>query len=70
MDARIHKINVKVSANERDELNRIIDLEGKSLSDVIRKAIRNTFDVEGFEGSYQATSQFQHRKKSIFDFKG
>ena len=70
LDARIYKVNLKVSANERNELNRIIALEGKSLSDVLRKAIRNTYDIEGFEESYQATSQFKYKRKSIFDFKG
>ena len=47
MDSRIYKINLKVNRFERSELNRIMILEGMSLSDLISKAIRNTFKVEG-----------------------
>ena len=67
MDSRIYKINLKVNRFERSELNRIMILEGISLSDLIRKAIRNTFKVEGFELSYESASKFEHKRKSIFD---
>lgn len=67
MDSRIYKINLKVNNLERSELNRIMLLEGISLSDLIRKAIRNTFKVEGFKASYEYTSKFEHKRKSIFD---
>ena len=67
MDSRIYKINLKVNRFERSAINRIMILEGISLSDLIRKAIRNTFKVEGFEPSYESTSKFEHKRKSIFD---
>lgn len=68
MDKRVNKLNVKVSANEKKELNSLVVKEKMSLSDVIRKAIRNTYDVSGFKPSFEnSIFSFSTRGKSIFD---
>ena len=68
MDKRLYKLNVKVSVNEKEELNSLVIKEKMSLSDVIRKAIRNTYDVTGFEPSFEnSIFSFSTRRKSIFD---
>lgn len=68
MDKRVYKLNVKVSVNEKEELNSLVIKEEMSLSDVIRKAIRNTYDVTGFEPSFEnSIFSFTARRKSIFD---
>ena len=69
LNSRIHKVSLKISANERIALNELVESYGKSISDLLRIAIRNTFEIDGFEPSYRATSQFQHRINSIFNFK-
>lgn len=46
----------KVSLAERQEIQRIMIEENLSLSDVIRKAIRATYAVEGFESSYEKSA--------------
>ena len=69
MNSRIHEVSLKISANERIALNALVESYGKSISDLLRIAIRNTFEIDGFEPSYWATSQFQHRRNSIFNFK-
>lgn len=70
MDKRIHKLNMKISADEKEELNRLMKQEQKSISDLVRIAIRNSFEVEGFEPSYESNIFSFKRRKSIYDLKG
>ena len=67
MDRRVNKLNVKINSLEKEELNRLMNQEHKSISDLVRIAIRNTFDVEGFESSYESNIFSFKGKKSIFD---
>lgn len=72
MDRRIRKINFKVSQNERIQLWKIVEEQKQSLSDVIRHAIRSTYNVTGFNPSYEMKNKsvFENkRKRSIYDFK-
>lgn len=65
---RIHKLNMKISDFEKSELNRLMKQEKKSISDLLRIALRNTFDVDGFETSYEVNIfNFKNRRKSIYD---
>lgn len=68
MDKRIHKLNIKISADEKEELNRLMQEEQKSISDLVRIALRNSFDVEGFEPSYESNifSFNNGKRRSIF----
>lgn len=67
MEKRIHKLNIKISADEKEELNRLMQEEQKSISDLVRIALRNTFDIEGFEPSYESNIfSFNSKRKSIF----
>lgn len=63
IDARIHKITFKLSVEERDELNKLVQSEGKSISDLIRIAIRERFSLENFIPSYELTSKNIPRSK-------
>lgn len=68
MEKRIHKINMRIDSLEKEELNRLMKQEQKSISDLVRIALRNTFDVEGFEPSYESNIfSFNSKKRSIFD---
>ena len=49
MYKRIYNLNMKMNATEKDELSRLMHEQQKSASDIIRMAIKNTFDCEGFE---------------------
>lgn len=65
---RIHKLNIKISDYEKLELNNLMKQEKKSISDLVRIAIRNTFVVEGFEPSYEVNAfDFRSKRKSIYD---
>ncbi|WP_294363035.1 ribbon-helix-helix protein, CopG family [uncultured Clostridium sp.] len=65
---RIHKLNMKISDFEKRELNKLMKEEKKSISDLVRVALRNTYDVEGFEASYEVNIfNFNNRRKSIYD---
>lgn len=65
---RIHKLNMKISDFEKLELSRLMKQEKKSISDLVRIALRNTFDVDGFETSYEVNIfKFNNRIKSIYD---
>lgn len=67
-DKRNFKLNVKISALEKEELNRIMKEKQKSLSDIVRNAIKSTYDVCYFEQSYELnTCIFNNKRKSIFD---
>lgn len=64
---RIHKLNIKISSYEKEELNRLMQEEQKSISDLVRIAMRNTFDIKGFEPSYESNIfSFSSKRKSIF----
>ena len=70
LNARIHKVSLKVSERERTILNELVESHGKSISDLLRLALRYCYEIDdGFEPSYRETSQLQYRKKSIFSFK-
>lgn len=68
MDKRIHKINMRIDSLEKEELNKLMKQEQKSISDLVRIAIRNTFSCEGFEPSYESKIfSFNNKRRSIFD---
>ena len=58
MDSRVHKISLKVSATERNELNKEINL-----SDLIREAIKQYYSLEEFEPSYTQTASKTYENK-------
>ena len=66
MNKRIYNLNIKMNGTEKEELSRLMQEQEKSASDIIRLAIRNTFDCEGFEPSYD-NSIYRSKKRSIFD---
>lgn len=68
MEKRIHKLNIKISEAEKLELNRLMQEEQKSISDLVRIALRNSFDVDGFEPSYESNifSFNNNKRRSIF----
>ena len=66
MYKRIYNLNMKMNATEKDELSRLMYEQQKSASDIIRMAIRNTFNCEGFEPSYDK-SIYRSNRRSIFD---
>lgn len=55
-----------MNATEKDELSRLMHEQQKSASDIIRMAIKNTFDCEGFEASYD-NSIYRSKRRSVFD---
>lgn len=57
---------MKMNATEKDELSRLMHEQQKSASDIIRMAIKNTFDCEGFEASYD-NRIYRSKRRSIFD---
>lgn len=63
IDSRIHKITFKLSEEEREELNELVKVEGKSISDLIRISLRNHFHLGNFIPSYELTSQNKPRSK-------
>lgn len=63
IDSRIQKVTFKLSVEEREELNKLVQLEGKSLSDLIRIAMRDRFSLVNFIPSYELTSQNIPRSK-------
>ncbi len=63
IDGRIHKITFKLSVEERDELNKLVQSEGKNISDLIRIAMKERFSLENFIPSYELTSQNEPRSK-------
>ncbi|HHQ4156438.1 ribbon-helix-helix protein, CopG family [Clostridium perfringens] len=64
---RVHKLNIKISSNEKEELNRLIKSEQKSISDIVRFALVETYGLEGFEPSYEnSVFTFKPKRKSIF----
>lgn len=63
MDSRIHKITFKVSANEREELNKLLKIKGYSISDVIREALKEHYSLDGFEASYLQTASKSYESK-------
>ncbi len=52
----------RVSVEERQELMELMSKYGLSLSDVIRKAIKEAYGVEGFEPSYDLASKRELKK--------
>lgn len=61
--SRKYKISFKVTEDERKELNNLIEKEGKSISDILRIALKNTFkSINGFEASYEATANNSYHK--------
>lgn len=66
MYKRIYNLNMKMNATEKDELSRLMHEQQKSASDIIRMAIKNTFDCEGFEASYD-NSIYRSKRRSVFD---
>ena len=52
----------RVSVEERQELMELMSKYGLSLSDVIRKAIKEAYGVEGFEHSYDLASKRELKK--------
>ncbi|EOT2968308.1 ribbon-helix-helix protein, CopG family [Clostridium perfringens] len=64
---RVHKLNIKISLSEKEELNKLIKSEQKSLSDIVRFALVETYGLEGFEPSYKnSIFTFKPKRKSIF----
>ncbi|MDT7916430.1 hypothetical protein [Clostridium perfringens] len=56
METRIHKISLKVTATEREELNKLILSKEINLSDLIREALKSYYSLEEFEPSYMQTA--------------
>lgn len=52
----------RVSVEERQELMELMSKHGLSLSDVIRKAIKEAYEVEGFEPSYDLAAKRELKK--------
>lgn len=64
---RIHKLQMKLNYEEREQLNKVVASEGKNISDVVRHALKETYSLDGFEPSYNETSKFNfENKRSIF----
>lgn len=63
MDSRIHKITFKVSANEREELNKLLKRKRCNISDVIREALKKHYSLDGFEASYLQTASNSYVSK-------
>ena len=63
MDSRVHKISLKVSATERNELNKLILSKEINLSDLIRKAMKQYYSLEEFEPSYTQTASKTYENK-------
>ncbi len=60
---RIRQINFKVSDTEREVLNSLIVKKGCSLSDVIREAVKEHYDLEEFDASYTETASKSYKNK-------
>ncbi|MDB2153816.1 ribbon-helix-helix protein, CopG family [Clostridium butyricum] len=60
---RIRQINFKVSDEEREVLNSLIVKKGCSLSDVIREAVKEYYDLEEFNASYTKTANKRYKNK-------
>ncbi|EMU53261.1 DUF6290 family protein [Clostridium butyricum] len=60
---RIRQINFKVSDEEREVLNSLIVKKGCSLSDVIREAVNEHYDLEEFDASYIETANKRYKNK-------
>lgn len=52
----------KVTLEEKQELLELMSKHGLSLSDVIRKAIKEAYEVEGFEPSYDLAAKRELKK--------
>ncbi|EIF6158373.1 ribbon-helix-helix protein, CopG family [Clostridium perfringens] len=63
METRIHKISLKVTATEREELNKLILSKKINLSDLIREALRNYYSLKEFEPSYTQTASKIYESK-------
>lgn len=63
IDSRIYKITFKLSAEERESLNKLVKSEGKSISDLIRIGLREHFSLDNFIPSYELTSKNIPRRK-------
>ena len=60
---RIRQVNFKVSDVEREILNSLITKKGCSLSDVIREAVKEHYDLEEFNASYTETANKRYKSK-------
>ncbi len=63
METRIHKISLKVTATEREELNKLILSKEINLSDLIREALKSYYSLEEFEPSYMKTASKKYENK-------
>ncbi|MDH2473517.1 ribbon-helix-helix protein, CopG family [Clostridium perfringens] len=63
MDSRVHKISLKVSSTEREELNKLILSKEINLSDLIREAIKQYYSLKEFEPSYTQTASKTYENK-------
>lgn len=63
MESRVHKVTFKVSANEREELNKLLKSKGCNISDLIRESLKEHYSVEGFEPSYMQTASKSYSSK-------
>lgn len=63
METRIHKISLKVTATEREELNKLILSKEINLSDLIREAIKQYYSLKEFEPSYTQTASKTYENK-------
>lgn len=63
MDSRVHKISLKVTATEREELNNLMLKREINLSDLIRESLRNYYSLECFEPSFMQTASKTYENK-------
>lgn len=61
--SRVHKVTLKISAEERQELNELVIQHKFSLSDCIRIALRDFYSLSGFQPSYEIIADKQYSKK-------
>lgn len=60
---RIRQINFKVSDREREVLNSLIIKKRCSLSDIIREAIKEHYQLEEFDASFTETANKIYKSK-------
>ena len=61
--ARVHKITIKLSSEEREEINVLLRTKKINISDCIRLALKEFYSLENFEPSYEITANKQYEKK-------